>query len=167
MNSSCIIGQSIGGSASLRSSNSSSSSSRRWQHFVAVVAFLGLMLPCRTVAFSVSMSYKPPVKSSVGKLRSTQRQSRTATRPTSKSAYAGALTPPSAPTVPSPRSFEKRMRDLVLGSPQPKVAATKAPVRKLPANVMTVETLQEFKKAVVGQDKMVAVRFHASWCKVS
>ena len=62
------------------------------------------------------------------------------------------------------------MRDMVLGSP-----AAVAPMqeqqgqqRSLPSNVQTIETLQDYKRVVGDErEKIVAVRFYATYCKVS
>lgn len=156
----------------------------RWQHILPLLIVTALMLPCSTSGFSMTMEYKPPVKSSVGKIRnsrfsesrsrSTSSQSRS---PTHKSAYAGALVPPPSSMMPPttgqrPRSFEDRMRDLVLGpttKPKKPAAAAAAPrARSKPANIKMVETLADFKSVVADEkDRIVAVRFHAPWCRVS
>ena len=141
-----------------------------------------LWMPTST-AFQVTMttgsSYKPPVKSSVKKMyerrygdapsssrsaSSPQQQRSSSDRRTAKSAHAGTL------SMPQPRSFEQRMRDMVLGSP-----AAVAPMqeqqgqqRSLPSNVQTIETLQDYKRVVGDErEKIVAVRFYATYCKVS
>jgi thiol:disulfide interchange protein len=61
------------------------------------------------------------------------------------------------------------MRQLVVGTsiqPQPKVNT--APTSASPANVMTIKTLSDFRDVVANEkDKIIAVRFHATWCKVS
>lgn len=66
-------------------------------------------------------------------------------------------------TAPSRPTFERRMRDLVLGSPKTK---KETGTKNLPSNVKVVKTLQEYKK-VVGeeQEKIVVTRFYAPWCK--
>ena len=126
----------------------------RWLAIVAMVACLAL--PC-SEAFSLTMEYKPPVKSSVSRIRSS-RQSRVST--SHKSAYAGALAPPSRPT---PHSFERRMRDLVL----PKKKPTTVQTDSRPANLKVVETLLDFKRVVADEeDRVVAVRFYSPFCRV-
>jgi thiol-disulfide isomerase/thioredoxin len=68
-----------------------------------------------------------------------------------------------APVTSSSPNFGGRMRDLVL---ERQNAQKQAPKKKLPSNVYTVETLEEYKK-VVGDEtnKVVCVRFFARWCK--
>ena len=72
------------------------------------------------------------------------------------------------PTSSGVETFEQRMRELVLGSPKldaPPLAP--APVRHLPDNVQVIETLQDYKRVVGDErEKIVAVRFYASYCKV-
>jgi hypothetical protein len=151
---------------------------RRQQFFAVCTLFAILMLPSTTAFSSLSMAaYKPPVKSSVSKIRNnryssssteTVHHNRAQSRsPTQKSAYAGALNPPTRSSRQS-RSFESRMRDLVLGTPKPKTKAPPAEgARTLPSNVFTVETLEDYKKVVGDEkEKLVAVRFHAPWCRV-
>jgi hypothetical protein len=133
-------------------------------------------------AFNLQMTYKPPVKSSVGKLQDPRfsrdlsaRQGDSPSRSSSsKSASAAGVSyyqPASdTPTATSDDSFERRMRDMVLGNQkQRKVTRTTTmPTRKLPPNVRMVETLQEYKKVVADEtESVVAVRFYAPWCKVS
>ena len=168
------------------------SNSRRWQHTtIAVVlcTLLALSQAQPSHAFSLTMmaAYKPPVKSSVSKIRNNrysssdssssnpQAQKRPSSRSTTqKSAYVGALAPPTTQQQQKPRrSFESRMRDLVLGQPKQQSTTTGANkaqegARSLPTNVFTVETLQDYKK-IVGEEreKLVAVRFFAPWCRVS
>ena len=147
-----------------------------------------------SAAFQVTMStgdaYKPPVKSSVEKMYdrrygesssprrspnpARQRRSSDDRRPSSaKAAHAGTLSMPPA------RSFEQRMRDMVLGTP-PATSIRIAPTvpaiaqeqqqqhRALPRNVLTIETLQDYKRVVGDErEKIVAVRFYATYCKVS
>jgi thiol-disulfide isomerase/thioredoxin len=148
-----------------------------------------------TAAFTLQMDYKPPVKSSVrkiydsrfprdtspsrsgstsgsgsGKPRKDELPSRSSS---AKSAYAGALSAPLPISGASrmTQSFERRMRDLVLGGKDvvrrsSTVAPTAPNTRKLPSNVLTVESLQDYKKVVADEpEKMVAVRFYAPWCK--
>jgi hypothetical protein len=115
--------------------------------------------------------YQPPVKSSVSKLydrrfpRDFSTGGKTPSRSSSREAYAGAIAQPTQTGT----SFERRMRDLVLGTqsltrPKPQVVRSPA----APANVLTIETLQEYKKVVGDEnERMVAVRFYAPWCRVS
>jgi len=82
--------------------------------------------------------------------------------------------------MPQPRSFEERMRDMVLGRPQSSSATSeqrrvvvqqpKQQQRRsfLPPNVQTIESLDEYKRVVGDErEKIVAVRFYATYCKVS
>ena len=119
-----------------------------------------LVLPFSAAALSLEMKYKPPVQSSVSKLRNSrfsstnEKHSRTSNR-----AAASSVATPQDLSNTSP-SFEDRMRGLVFGKQNTQ------PMRKLPPNVCTVENLQEYKN-VVGEEtsKVVAVRFFADWCK--
>ena len=163
------------------------SASARWQsmRFAALVACAAFLLqaPSTTSALSsVTMAYKPPVKSSVSKLRSSSRIPTDPTRgaalnnppvrsPTSRSSFAGALAPPAGfvgtpnPAPVPTECFEKRMRNLVLGNPA--IKKRTRTVQK-PANVVTVETLADYKRVVADEkDRVVAVRFHGEWCRVS
>ena len=67
------------------------------------------------------------------------------------------------------KSFEQRMRDMVLGPATTRSSTSTAaqPSRRiLPPNVQTVETLQDYKRVVGDErEKIVAVRFYASYCK--
>ena len=127
------------------------------------IAALFLTVPCIS-SFQLGMEYKPPVKSSVKKLQD-QRFNRehAQERTSSRSSFAGVYSPP--PTRPA--SFERRMRDLVLNAPTQQQRRSSAAVDHLPKNVFHVETLQDY-KTVVGdeEEKIVAVRFYASYCKV-
>jgi hypothetical protein len=122
-------------------------------------------------AFEMRMTYKSPVKSSVGKLVD-RRFSRDSAGPgdsprpsSSKSAYAAGISYAPAPGAVDD-SFEQRMRNMVLGNPK-RTVATVVPKRKLPPNVHVVQTLQEYKKMVADETQsIVAVRFYAPWCKV-
>ena len=173
------IGASNAAAAADGSGVSTSTRQARWQptRFMALVACASFILqaPTASAFSSVTMTYKPQVKSSVSKLRSSRftehrpgTSSPQSRSPTSKSAYAGALAAPPGllrPQQPQ-ESFERRMRDLVLGSPSP----TKKPATTVqkPANIMTVETLADYKRVVADEkDRVVAVRFHGEWCRVS
>lgn len=127
-----------------------------WKGWLAVMVLITVVsLPC-TEAFSLRMDYQPPVKSSVDRIRRSRR-SRVST--SHKSAYAGTLAPPAPP-----RSFEKRMRDLVLPKAKPSLAP--APAAR-PANFKTVKTLLDFKTVVADEpEKIVAVRFYSPYCRV-
>ena len=154
-------------------------------------AIMFLLWISTSAAFQVTMStgdaYKPPVKSSVEKMYdrrygessspsrspnpARQRRSSDDRRTSSaKAAHAGTLSMPPA------RTFEQRMRDMVLGTPPAtriRIAPT-GPIaqeqqqRALPRNVLTIETLQDYKRVVGDErEKIVAVRFYATYCKVS
>ena len=121
-------------------------------------------------SFSLSMSYKPPVKSSVKKFYDRRFQTdggsgeSSSRRPQSrKAAHAAAYAPP-APSA----DFEQRMRDLLF-RPETRIKTSQGPSRPnvaVPSNVVTVNTLQEY-KTVVGDEtsRLVAVRFHATYCR--
>ena len=140
-------------------------SSSRWLMFT--ITLLCSVSCCRS--FQIGMNYKPPVKASVKKLHdrrfpADQSGGSNRSSSTGKSAYANAYSLSSQ--APS-QSFERRMRDLVLGSPQTQRSST--PVREgLPSNLHVIEDLHEYKK-VVGdeEEKIVAVRFYATYCRVS
>jgi thiol-disulfide isomerase/thioredoxin len=145
-----------------------SSACTRWRSLCWM--FLAI-LPC--LVSSLHMSYKPPVQSSVSKIRSSRlsnpsNKSETQQPPARQSskqqaaAAASLITSPTSSSSPS-SSFEGRMRGLVLGrrsKQEPKKN------RVLPPNVCSVETLQDYKR-VVGEEssKLVCVRFYAPWCK--
>lgn len=58
------------------------------------------------------------------------------------------------------------MRHLVLGSPAAKPKEKSSTAVKRPANIVTVETLAEYKRVVADEaDRIVAVRFHSPWCR--
>ena len=125
-------------------------------------------------SFSLEMTYKPPVKSSVKKLYDRRfpadASSSSSSRSTSsrKAAHAaGAMAAP--PVAARPADFERRMRDLLFqptAAPPPSRAAPSRPTTNIPSNVVTVNTLAEYKK-VVGDEatRLVAVRFHATYCR--
>jgi thiol-disulfide isomerase/thioredoxin len=123
-------------------------------------AMLLMVLPF-AASFTMEMTYKPPVQSSVSKLRNS-RFPKQDTPPTSRSNSSKKATAAlNHPDLISAPSFEERMLGLVQ---QPEKPA--APKRNLPPNVFTVETLEEYKE-VVGDEtnKLVAVRFFAPWCR--
>jgi thiol-disulfide isomerase/thioredoxin len=118
------------------------------------------------------MTYKPPVQSSVSKLRSSRGLfgGSDSTGRTSSSKQQAAASLVSNPITQEQQqqqedldpstSFEDRMRGLAFKGKK------KQPVRRLPPNVFVVETLQDYKQIVGGESsKMVAVRFYAPWCK--
>lgn len=147
-------------------------------------------------AFAMRMEYKPPVQTSVSKLLRSQRvpakkdwkelseSSGPSSSPPSRSstsknaAAAGALMSPLEtgflmPSMSSPPSFERRMRDLVFRNREKRseskifVGNRRGTASSMPSNLRVVETLQEYKE-VVGDEhtKVIAVRFFAPWCKV-
>jgi hypothetical protein len=101
-----------------------------------------------------------------GSMSSSPGGSSTSRLSTAQAAFVGAI-PMTSPT------FEQRMRDLVLGTPQLQqrrntgTSTVQNRLRHLPHNVQLIETLQQY-KSVVGdeQHKIVAVRFYATYCKV-
>jgi thiol-disulfide isomerase/thioredoxin len=119
-----------------------------------------MMLPF-AASLTMEMTYKPPVQSSVGKLRSNRFPKQQDTSPTSRSDSSKKASVALHPDAVFGPSFEERMRGLV---EQPEKPA--APTRNLPPNVFTVETLEEYKQ-IVGDEtnKIVAVRFFAPWCR--
>lgn len=146
-----------------RMNPSMSSPSPRW--LTLIITILCTVPHCSS--FQISMNYKPPVKSSVKKLHdrrfpSDSSNNKRGSSSTGKSAYANAYSLSSQ----APQSFESRMRDLVLRSPQSKRSSS--PVREgLPSNVHVVENLQDYKKVVGDEkEKIVAVRFYATYCRV-
>lgn len=116
-------------------------------------------------SISLQMSYKPPVQSSVSKIRSNRLSPVTEGRRISSKKQASAATfatPASATTTKSTTekgSFEGRMRGLVFGRKNKRK-------KELPANVCSVTTLEEYKKVVADEDtRLVCVRWYAPWCK--
>lgn len=155
---------------------------RRWLQVVSTTYIAVFVIAAcgttTTQAFQMTMAqYKPPVKSSVKKLQDRRTTALgggvdSRSRRSSKSAYAGALSVPR-----TEQSFEQRMRNLVVGpgavtgqrAARRTAAATSrtATRRNLPANVHTIENLQDYKTIVADeQEKVVAVRFYASYCRV-
>lgn len=124
---------------------------------------MALMMSC-PIQFvdGFSMKYQPPVKSSVNSLYGGRRSRQTSSSSTKttprKSAYSGTLSMP---------PFEQRMKEMVLRNPTDALTASTRRRRALPKNVLEVESLQDYKDVVVGNPKIVVVRFHASYCKVS
>ena len=150
-----------------RSSRSCLISTRQrlaWPVAVALLAFAHAMIAastCQAFTLTMSSSYQPPLKSITDRRRPSRSSS------TYKSAYAGALAVPAVSPLPS---FEERMRQLVVGtSIQAKPKVKSAPSNPaLPSNVITIKTLSEFRDVVANEkEKTIAVRFHATWCKVS
>jgi hypothetical protein len=170
-------------------------SRQRTSASVQMVFLMAIVFSCipSSQSFNMQMGeYKPPVKSSVGKIHdgrfsrdlsaSQGSSSLSRSSSSSKSASAGiSYYEPASDLNPtaSDDSFEKRMRDMVLGNQkQREVArtATALPTRKfarklpptiLPPNVHKIETLQDYKTMVADEtDAVVAVRFYAPWCKV-
>lgn len=139
--------------------------------FVAMLLVLSASLNSNysAEAFTMQMKYKPPVQSSVNSIRSSRisRPMRpSSSRSDSSKKSTASLTHPDL--TPSPRptpSFADRMRGIALKEEQKgKTAPTKN--SKLPPNVYAVSSLQDY-KTVVGDErtKIVAVRFHAPYCK--
>jgi hypothetical protein len=101
-----------------------------------------------------------------GSMSSSPGGSSTSRSSTAQAAFVGAI-PMTSPT------FEQRMRDLVLGTPQLQqrrntgTSTVQNRLRHRPHNVQLIETLQQY-KSVVGDErhKIVAVRFYATYCKV-
>jgi hypothetical protein len=126
--------------------------------FIVTVIF-AMMLQTAS-SFSITMKYQPPVKFSVNSLYGGRRSrlGSSSSNTPRKSAYAGTLSMP---------PFEQRMREMVLRDPKESPTAGAGRRRRaLPKNVIEVESLQEYKEVVVGNAKIVVVRFHASYCKV-
>eukprot|EP00553_Chaetoceros_curvisetus_P000353 CAMPEP_0204630854 /NCGR_PEP_ID=MMETSP0717-20131115/21379_1 /ASSEMBLY_ACC=CAM_ASM_000666 /TAXON_ID=230516 /ORGANISM="Chaetoceros curvisetus" /LENGTH=168 /DNA_ID=CAMNT_0051648241 /DNA_START=318 /DNA_END=824 /DNA_ORIENTATION=+ len=64
--------------------------------------------------------------------------------------------------------FQRRMRKLVNGQQKQNRSSTiKKKKSKAPDNLVRIDTLEEYKRVVGGakDDKLVAVRFFAPWCK--
>lgn len=122
-------------------------------------------------AFQINImsEYKPPLKSSVNQLQSGRfgREDRRTlsffNKRTSKSAFAGTLSMPSSQG--GVQTFEGRMRDLVMGDRR--TAEPSTAHRHLPSNLQIIESLKDYKRVVADEkEKIVAVRFYASYCKV-
>jgi hypothetical protein len=143
--------------------------------FASVAVVGGFQIPI--------MVYRPPVKSSVSKLLhgsggpnkggiSPPRGGGGGASSGVQNAHAIAYgAPPPASASTSVSSFERRMREIVLGKSRPSSKSLvdslpEAPL-PLPSNVHLVQTLADYKK-LVGEEtsRMVVVRFYASWCRV-
>lgn len=119
----------------------------------------------------MEMSYKPPVKSTVKKLHERRflsdqngESSSSSRRPESrKSAHAASF---ATPALSQGATFEQRMRDLMFRPETNKEDVSTRRTISIPSNVVTVNSLQEY-KTVVGDEstRMVAVRFHATYCR--
>ena len=65
-------------------------------------------------------------------------------------------------------AFGERMRNLALGRERKTNPTTAQKKKNLPPNVKVVLTLEEYKQVVGNEkDRIVCVRFFATWCKVS
>jgi hypothetical protein len=146
--------------------------SEQWISVVLACICAMTVLPFHSEAFSVPVTYHPPTKSSVSNLYHDRSLSKTSAshyncRPLSqRQAFAGAYASERTST-PAPSSFERRMREMALGA-QNKILRKKQMDEQRPLNVHVVESLDDYRR-VVGEEKerVVAVRFHASWCRVS
>jgi thiol-disulfide isomerase/thioredoxin len=132
-----------------------------------VYCWIMVLLPALVSSYTsmIQMAYKPPVKSSVSKLRNSRLASNSDTikgaSSTSKQQAAATYAPHVVGT-----NFEDRMRGLVFGgSTSTKEKTKKTPTRVLPPNVVTVDSLQAYKAVVGESSQVVAVRFYAPWCK--
>lgn len=130
------------------------------------------------LASSLNMSYKPPVQSSVSKIRSSRLSNPSskadAQQSRGESSKQRATATASIPTTSrASSSFEDRMRGLVFGGGRSSSSSTttatrtrRQQTRVLPPNVCSVETLQDYKRVVGDENsKLVCVRFYAPWCK--
>lgn len=82
---------------------------------------------------------------------------------TSTIALATLDSPPSS-SASEMSSFQKRMLERMNPTKKKTPMQTN---RNIPANLMKIETLQEYKNVVGGNtDKLIVVRFYAPWCKV-
>lgn len=122
-------------------------------------------------------AYKPPVKSSVSKIRSPRwsnsGKSKPQTTMDAPGKDGGLLRPPSKqhasasaslPSTSNKSSFQQRMRGL-LAEEKAKVRIATKQKQSMPSNVAKVETLKEYQGVFQGSDKLVVVRFYAPWCR--
>ncbi|CAJ1952715.1 unnamed protein product [Cylindrotheca closterium] len=130
-------------------------------------------------------AYKPPVKSSVSKIRSPrwssgnmnnntgggisdkQSQSESSSRQPSKQRASAAVSLPTegaSRRSSSPPSFQERMRG-VLNEESERARIATRKKQSMPQNVFEVETLQAYQKLVASNNKLVVVRFYAPWCR--
>jgi hypothetical protein len=158
-----------------------------------------VMMMSSPLSSSDKYSYQPPVKTSVEQLQKFSRPNKrfavgsgsgssgngggssgsggSTDRSTAHAAVAGGAALSMPPM--GGRSFEERMRDLVLGpttngagQKQTKwethrTTTTTARSSVLPPNVQCIESLQDYKRVVGDErEKIVAVRFYANYCKV-
>jgi hypothetical protein len=88
-------------------------------------------------------------------------------RSSNSSPSTSAVSYASSATVPlSDKSFESRMKDLVLGTKSKTPAIQKDPSK--PKNIVEVTTAEEYEQIVLGEtEKLVVVRYYAPWCRVS
>ena len=73
------------------------------------------------------------------------------------------------PLIVEESNFEKRMRTMLEEQKVAKKTAATQQVNKIPTSVIQqVLSLEEYKSVVMEEtDKIVVVRFHAPWCRVS
>ncbi|GKY96830.1 hypothetical protein MPSEU_000642200 [Mayamaea pseudoterrestris] len=154
-------------------------SANHWIHTIMICFASFTLMAVHSEAFTISMDYQPPVKSSVSKMYD-RRMSRTSTMESSasstsnpnsrsssrKEAFAGAYAPENVSLPSSTSSFERRMREMALGTQNKILRKKQTEEQHRPANVYIVESLEDYRR-VVGEekDRVVAVRFHASWCR--
>jgi hypothetical protein len=178
---------------------------------LAKIMLIVAMLISRSSQYSIMnmQDYRPPVKSSVKTLHSDRQSSAQSTTRTSrhhtsektllgkqqqkrrfswKSSHAGGISVPLPDSLLSHgvQSFERRMRELVLGAQrtqsnkeliqqqhqhQQQAQTTELYVMNeitgVPSNVKVINSLEEYRQ-VVGEERelLVVVRFFASYCKV-
>jgi hypothetical protein len=177
-------------------------SCRQW---AVVVSLLALFIQYSSSFSILKMQdYRPPVKTSVKTLQSDrsrtatststhhrtagmttdkklpqqqQQQNRRRFSSPSKSSHAASVALPTSESSISQgvQSFERRMRDLVLGTQkhnQQEVQHTSDSSNMItdtrtPSHVKVIQSLQEYKEIVGDErEKLVVVRFFASYCKV-
>lgn len=142
---------------------SASSSSFSFQYLVILAACMLMMIT--NLPSTESFCITPPStrSSSIG-IQSVS------SRTFSKSHFKTQSTILSLATIDSPptssasgmSSFQRRMLERM----NPTKKKSPIPNRKIPPNLMKIETLQEYKNIVGGNtDKLVVVRFYAPWCK--
>ena len=142
-----------------------SNSKRRSRPQRIMAAALCWMLLCisSSDAFSqLHMKYEPPVQSSVSKMQRFGSNDKINSRASKRAAATyDVASPRDLASRNSAASFKERMRGLIFGKTEKKTTT-----RALPPNVCTVDTLEEY-RTVVGEEtsKVVAVRFHATYCK--
>lgn len=143
---------SIASSSSFVQERTSRSSRASWCHAYLILAVLGSIVPSIS-CFTIQTNHPISLSNRIS-IQSRSAINSTIDRPSSSSNEMS--------------NFEKRMRRLI----NPKNTATQKKRKSygksnVPPNLIKVETLNEYKDMICkNKDRIVVVRFYATWCKV-